>query len=147
MMTGSGDECAMVRVTRIMVIGEMVEGSLLVLDDAQLGCGCRVLLGGCGRSCSGGHTEKRVAMMGQGGVWRMVVLVVGLLDSVVHCNRSAWTIAVLAAAPVGDVLVVVASDLVVSITVEYERSSAPLSGYKRYIRHCDMSMILILVFV
>lgn len=60
------------------------------------------------------------------------MLVVGLLDAVVHCHRSARAIAVFATPPIGDILVVVATDLVVPVAVEYERSAASLSGHKCY---------------
>lgn len=63
------------------------------------------------------------------------MLVVGLLDPVVDGHRPAWTVAILAAAPVGDVLVVIAANFVVSITVKDKRRAAALGWHERYRGH------------
>lgn len=74
----------------------------------------------------------------------MFVLVVGFFNTVVHCHRPTWTVSILAAAPIGDVLVIVASDLVVPIAVEYERSSTSLSGNKCYSGHLCLLCVCLL---
>lgn len=58
----------------------------------------------------------------------MIVLVIGFLDSVVDRHSTTWTVPVFTTTPIGDVLVIITPNLVVSITVEYESSSASLSG-------------------
>lgn len=58
------------------------------------------------------------------------MLVICFLHSIVDGHRSAGTVAVLAAAPIGDILVVVAADFVVSVAVEYERSPSSLGWNK-----------------
>lgn len=58
------------------------------------------------------------------------MLVVGLLDPIVNCHGPSGAVAVLAAAPIGDVLVVVAADLVVPVAIEDERSAAALSWHE-----------------
>lgn len=68
--------------------------------------------------------------MGQGRLRWMVMLVVGLFDPILDGHRSAWTVSVLAAAPISYVLVIITSNLVVSVAVEDERRSAPLGGNK-----------------
>lgn len=74
-------------------------------------------------------------MMGQRRLRWMIVLVVGLFDSIFNCHRSAWTVAIFAATPISYVFVIVTSDLVVPVTVEDERRSSSLSWNKRDCRH------------
>lgn len=98
--------------------------------------GGRVLVGG-GGCCSGGHVQEWVVMtMVRERCFRwVIVLVVGLLHSVVNCHCPARTVPVFAAPPIGDVFVVIAAHFVVSVAVEYERSSAPLSWNEGYGGH------------
>lgn len=89
-----------------------------------------LVCGRCGRR--GCHVEQRVVVrvVGNRGFRGMVVLVVGFLNSVVDGHRPAGTIAVLTAAPIGDVLVIITAHLVVSITVKDERCAAALGWHK-----------------
>lgn len=89
----------------------------------------RVLVGRCS-SRRRRHVEEWivVGVVGQRRLRWVVVLVVGLLDPVFHCHRPTRTVPVFAAAPVGDVFVVVAAHFVVPVAVEYESRSAALSG-------------------
>lgn len=57
-------------------------------------------------------------MVRQRGLGRVVVFVVGLFDAIVNCHGPAGTVAILATAPIGDIFVVVAADLVVPIAVK-----------------------------
>ena len=96
---------------------------------AQLGR--RVLVRG-NRSGRRGHVKKGavVRLMRERRLRWVIVLVVGLLDSIVNCHGAARAVAVFAATPVGDVFVVVAPNLVVPVAVEDERRSASLSWNK-----------------
>lgn len=58
------------------------------------------------------------------------MLIVGLLNSIIDRHRPTWTVAILATAPICDVLVIVASDFVISVAIENKCSSASLSWNK-----------------
>lgn len=96
----------------------------------QLGSS-HVLVSRCSR-CRRGHVEKwvLVGVVRDRPLRRVVVLVVGLLDAIVDGDGPAWAVSVLAAAPIGDILVVVAPDFVVTVTVKDEGRAATLGGHK-----------------
>lgn len=125
--------CAVVVVDLVLLV------VVLLVEGAHLDG--RVL--GSGRGCR--HVQERVVVVvgavvvRQGRLGRVVVLIVGLLHSVVHRHRSAGTVAILTAAPVSDVLVIVAANFVVAIAVEYEGSAAALGGHECYGRHAHLA--------
>lgn len=55
------------------------------------------------------------------------MLIVGLFDPVIHSHCSSRTIPVFTTTPIGDILIVIAANLVISVAVEYKRCSTPLS--------------------
>lgn len=78
----------------------------------------------------------------------VVVLIICLLNPIINCHCPSWAISILATTPIGDVFVIITTNFVIPIAIEYERSTAPLSWHKCYSWHIintDKLPLLLLV--